>query len=75
MQDKSSGAVKEIIDIQLKAYVTYCHCHSLVHAVKKTTKGSKPLSHTMFPTAEIAILLTFLIKRERMLDLIKHISL
>lgn len=64
MQDKSSGAVKQIIDIQLKAYVTYCHCHSLIHAVKETTKGSKPLSHTMFPTAEMAILLTFLIKRE-----------
>ena len=40
MLGKKSGVAKQISDIQPKAVVTHCHCHSLNLSGKETTKQS-----------------------------------
>ena len=75
MLGKKSGVAKQILDIQPKPCVTLCHYHSLILLVKETTKESKLLSDAMSALVEIGILFKFSLKREQMLDLMKHISL
>ena len=56
MLGKKSGIAEQISDIQPKAVVTHCHCHSLNLLVKETTKQSKLLADAMGVTGEIKIL-------------------
>ena len=63
MLGKKSGVAKQIQDIQPKAFVTLCHCHSLSLSVKEMTKESNLLSDAMNVGAEIAILIKFSPKR------------
>ena len=71
MLGKKSGIAKQISDIQPKAVVTHCHCHSLNLSVKETTKQSKLLADAMGVTGEIAILVKYSPKREQQLEFIK----
>ena len=71
MLGKKSGIAKQISDIQPKAVVTHCHCHSLNLLVKETTKQSKLLADAMGVTGEIAILIKYSPKREQQLEFIK----
>ena len=71
MLGKKSDAAKQISDIQPKAVVTHCHCHSLNLSVKETTKQSKLLADAMDVTGEIAVLVKYSPKREQQLESIK----
>ena len=71
MLGKKSGVAKQILDIQPKAVVTHCHCHSLNLSVKETTKQSKLLTDAMGVTGKIAVLVKHLPKREQWLESIK----
>ena len=71
MLGKKSGVAKQISDIQPKAVVTHCHCHSLNLLVKETTKQSKLLADAMGFIGEIAVLVKYSPKRERHLESIK----
>ena len=71
MLGKKSGAATQISNIQPKAVVTHCHCHSLNLSVKETTKESKLLTDVMSVTSEIAALIKYSPKREQQLRSIK----
>ena len=66
-----TGVAKRIQDIQLKAYPTHCHRHSLSLSVKDITKNCKLLSDTMDTANEVVTLITFSPKRENLLGEIK----
>ena len=53
MLSRKSGVAKRIQEIQPKAYVTHCDCHSLSLSVKDATKDSKMLSDAMDITKEV----------------------
>ena len=71
MLGKKSGVATQISNIQPKAVVTHCHCHSLNLSVKETTKESKLLTDVMSVTSEIAALIKYSPKREQQLRSIK----
>ena len=66
-----TGVAKRIQDLQLKAYPTHCHGHSLSLSVKDITKNCKLLSDTMDIANEVVTLITFSPKRENLLGEIK----
>ena len=72
MLSRKSGVAKRIQEIQPKAYVTHCDCHSLSPSVKDETKDSKMLSDAMDITKEVVQLIKLSPKREHMLGVIKR---
>lgn len=73
--EKVSAIAKQILEIQPKAFLPYCHFLSLSLSVKEMAKESKSLSNTMDTSAEITILIKYSPKTEQILEQIKRLSL
>jgi len=71
MLGKSSGVAVQIRRLQPLALETHCHAHSLSLSVKDTTKDIKILRDTMGTAGEIAILIKYSPKREKILGTLK----
>ena len=71
MLGRKSGVATQIYLMQPKAHYTHCHCHSLSLSVKDTTGDCKALADAMGVAGEIAVLIKFSPKRERLLEELK----
>ena len=72
MLGKKPVVATRIHNIQPKAHITHCRCHSLSLSLKNATKESKILSDTMDVLREIVQLIKYSPKRENMLGAVKE---
>lgn len=72
MMGKKSGVATKIQEIEPKALITHCHCHSLNLSIKSTTQNCKLLKDTLDTIREICILVKYSPKRERILGNIQE---
>ena len=72
MMGKKSGVATRLKEVEPKALVTHCHCHSLNLSIKSTTNNCKLLKDTLETVREICTLVKYSPKREKLLGSIQE---